>query len=250
MTGAGVTAHARLTAAADGTLPLLRGDGPLALRRTRAAGAYSQVTVVGAMSAPLGGDRLRLTADVLPGAALRVTSAAATVALPGRDAAGATYDTALSVGDGGSLHWLPEPVISAARSDLRMTTRVDLADTARLVYREEQILGRSGEAPGRLVARLVLGIGGAVVLDQELAYGPGAPGADGGAVLGGHRAVGQLLVADPAFTDKPAEPLLLGDTAMVTPLAAPAALVTAVADDGLTLRRLLTAGAEHLGVLL
>ncbi|WP_052850038.1 urease accessory protein UreD [Streptomyces avicenniae] len=245
----GVTAHARVTAAPDGSLPLLRGDGPFALRRTRAAGPWSQVTVVGAMSAPLGGDRLRLTAEALPGAALRVTSAAATIALPGRDGDGATYDTALTVGADASLWWLPEPVVSAARSDLRMTTRVDVADTARLVYREEQILGRAGEEPGRLVARLVLRIGGVVALDQELAYGPGVPGYDGGAVLGGHRAVGQLLVADPAFADKPPEAALLGGTAVVTPLAASAALVTAVAADGLALRRLLTAGAEHLGVV-
>ncbi|MGW9037591.1 urease accessory protein UreD, partial [Streptomyces sp. NPDC055721] len=49
-------ATARIAAAADGGLPLLESDGPLALRRTRAATGWTRVTVVGAMSAPLGGD--------------------------------------------------------------------------------------------------------------------------------------------------------------------------------------------------
>ncbi|WP_326599793.1 urease accessory protein UreD [Streptomyces sp. NBC_01803] len=246
---AGVMADARITAARDGSLPLLRGDGPLALRRTRADGPYAQVTVVGAMSGPLGGDRLRLTAEVEPGAALRVTSAAATVALPGRvPGTPAAYDTVLTVGDDAELRWLPEPLISAAGSALRMTTRVELAATARLVLREQQVLGRAGEEPGRLTTRLVVRLAGRPLLDQELSYGPGAPGWDGGAVLGGHRAVGQLLVVSPELAEKPAESALLGDTAVLTPLAGPAALVTAVAPDALAVRRLLDEGAARLSV--
>ncbi|MFD5321504.1 urease accessory protein UreD [Streptomyces sp. NPDC127098] len=244
---AGVTAHARVTATADGSLPLLRGEGPLALRRTRAAGPYTQVTVVGAMSGPLGGDRLRLTAEAAPGAALRITSAAATVALPGRGGEPADYDVTLTVGEGGELRWLPEPLIAAAGSDLRTTTRVALAAGARLVLREQLVLGRAGEEPGRLVSRLVVRLADRPLLDQELAFGPGTPGWDGGAVLDGHRAVGQLLVVDPAFEEKPAEARVLADTAVLTPLAGPAALVTAVAPDALALGRLLAEGAAHLG---
>jgi urease accessory protein len=196
------------------------------------------------MSAPLSGDRLRLTATVEPGAALRVTSAAATVALPGRDPAPATYDTTLTVADDAELHWLPEPLISAQGSALTMTTRIELAPTARLLYRDQQILGRAGEDPGGLTTRLTVHRAGRPLLDQELSYGPGAaPGWDGGAVLGGHRAVGQLLLVDPAFNDNPPEPALLGDTAVLTPLAGPAVLITAVAPDALALRRLLDEGA-------
>ncbi|HBF84828.1 MAG TPA: urease accessory protein, partial [Streptomyces sp.] len=58
-----VQATARITAAPDGrgstALPVLESEGPLALRRTRSAAAgRARITVVGAMSAPLGGDRL------------------------------------------------------------------------------------------------------------------------------------------------------------------------------------------------
>ncbi|MFI0817527.1 urease accessory protein UreD [Streptomyces sp. NPDC021098] len=249
--GTGVRAAARITAVADGrggtALPELAGDGPLALRRTRATGTTTDdgaacVTVVGAMSAPLGGDRIALTATVGPGARLRVGSSAATLALPGRSAEPAHYAIRLTVADDATLHWLPEPLISAHGSDLRMTTTVELAPTARLVLREEQILGRSGEPPGALTSRLTVHRAGRPLLDQELGYGPGAPGWDGGAVLGGHRAAGQLLVVDPAFEGDPVQPRLLGDTAVVTPLTGPAALVSAVATDGLRLRRMLDEG--------
>ncbi|WP_329113906.1 urease accessory protein UreD [Streptomyces sp. NBC_01465] len=221
-------------------LPVLESAGPLALRRTRAPGAGAKVTVVGAMSAPLGGDRLAIEAEVGAGARLAVDSAAATIALPGRDADRATYDVRLTVGEDAELSWLPEQLISAYGSDLRMRTRIDLAPTARLVYREEQILGRHGETPGTLTTRLTVHRAGRPLLDQELSYGPGAPGGwDGGAVLAGHRAVGQLLLVDPAFEEKKPEARMLSETAVLAPLAGPAVLVTAVAADALLLRRLL-----------
>ncbi|MFI8824906.1 urease accessory protein UreD [Streptomyces sp. NPDC053431] len=235
-----LAATARVTAAADGTLPVLESEGPLALRRTRAPGPYTRVTVVGAMSAPLGGDRLALLVDVRDGARLLVDSAAATVALPGRSAATATYDVTLTVGADAELRWLPEQLVSAAGSALRMRTTVELAPTARLVLREEQVLGRHGEPPGTLATRLTVRLAGRPLLDQELRYGPGAPGGwNGPAVLAGHRATGQLLVVDPAFQDKPAEVRLLGEHAVLAPLAGPAALVTAAAPDALALRRVL-----------
>ncbi|MGP3982971.1 urease accessory protein UreD [Streptomyces sp. KR80] len=253
MSTTAVRAAARITAAPDGrggtVLPVLDGDGPLALRRIRAHGRHACVCVIGAMSAPLGGDRLRIDAIVEPGAALQVTTAAATVALPGRDPGPATYDVRLTVGEGAELRWLPEPVISAQGSDLRLTTRVQLAPTARLVLREEQVLGRCGEDPGRLTTRLTVRTGDALLLDQETSYGPGAPGWDGPAVLAGHRAVGQLLVAAPAFGEHPAAVRVLGEDpaegeAILTPLAGPAALSTAVAPDALRLRRLLDTAAK------
>lgn len=121
-----------------------------------------------------------------------------------------------------------------------MTTRVELAPTARLVLREEQILGRHGERTGTLTSRLTVRRAGRPLIDQQVAYGPGAPqGRDGAAVLGGHRVVGQLLVVDPAFNEKCPEARLLGPTAVLTPLAGPGVLVTAVAPDARLLRRAL-----------
>ncbi|MFD7135847.1 urease accessory protein UreD [Streptomyces sp. NPDC059894] len=241
----GVHATARIRARRDGrggtALPVLESDGPLALRRTRGAdGGEARVMLVGAMSGPLGGDRLAVEAAVDSGARLRLGSAAATIALPGQGKEEARYDVRIDVADDGELHWLPEPLISAQGSDLHVTTHVGLAPRARLVLREEQVLGRVGEEPGRLTSRLVVRVGGRPVLDQQLACGPGAPGGwDGPAVLGGHRALGQLVVVRPEFHDRPVTARVVGDTATLVPLAGPAALVTAVAPDGLRLRRIL-----------
>ncbi|MFC1411104.1 urease accessory protein UreD [Streptacidiphilus sp. N1-12] len=241
-----VQAVARITAAPDGrggtALPRLTGDGPLALRRTTHPDpAAAQVTLVGAMAAPLGGDRLRIEVHVRSGATLRVTSAAATVSLPGRVPAPAHYDLDLRVDHGGTLEWLPEPVIAAAGSELRMTTTVHLTGTAKLLLREEQILGRRSEPPGRLTTQLTLRHNSETLLHQQTDLGPGAPGWDGPAVLSTHRALGQLLHYDASLPS--AAPELLNAPpaeAALLPLADGAAvLLTAAAPDGLQLRRAL-----------
>ncbi len=245
--GPGVRATARIRAVVAGratALPVLDGDGPFDLRRVRSYGCEARVCVIGAMSAPLGGDRLRIEVTAERGADLHVTSAAATVALRGPTCEHATYDVRLSVGEGARLRWLPKPLISAARSNLRQNCTVDLAATARLVLREELVLGRGDEPPGRLASRLTVRHGGRLLLDQQGLYGPGAAGWDGPAVLGGHRAVGQLLVVDPVLAgERPDVRLFGGDPgageAVLTPLTGPAVLVTGVAPDPLRLRRLL-----------
>ncbi|GAA2932930.1 urease accessory protein UreD [Streptomyces erythrogriseus] len=241
---AGVRAEAEIRARADGrggtALPVLESRGPLALRRTRGSGATAHVSVVGAMSGPHGGDHFTVRADVGTGARLRVGSAAATLALPGQHGGRARQDVRITVAAGGELHWLPEPLISVRGSELAVHTHVDSESGARLVLREELVLGRTGEAPGRLTSRLTVRVDGRPVLDQELDCGPGAPGGwDGPAVLGGHRAAGQLVVVDAEFTEKPIAPGVPADGLAVLPLSGPAVLVSAVAPDALRLRRLL-----------
>lgn len=244
MTTAGVRATARIGARADGrggtALPVLEGEGPLALRRTRASGDEARVMLVGAMSGPLGGDRFAVEAEVGEGARLHVGSAAATIALPGQAKGEARYDVRLDVSGGGELRWLPEQLISAQGSDLYVSSRIELRSGARLVFREEQVLGRVGEQPGRLTSRLTVRLDGRSLLDQEQSCGPGAPGGwDGPAGLGGHRALGQLVVVRPEFESEPPQARLLGEHAALMPLAGPAALVSALAPDALRLRRVL-----------
>ncbi|MFM9371052.1 urease accessory protein UreD [Streptomyces sp. Da 82-17] len=226
-------------------LPVLEGEGPLAVRRIRSAGQEARVALVGAMSAPLGGDRLTVTAEAGPAARLDVTSTAATIALPGQSGRPAHYDVRLHVEEGAELRWLPEQLISAYGSELRVTTRAEVAAGARLLLREEQVLGRAGERPGTLTSRLTVRCEGRVLLDQDLACGPGAPGGwDGPAALDGHRALGQLVVVRPELADSPVRPQMLGELAALTPLAGPGLLVTAVAPDALRLRRVLDQALE------
>ncbi|TSB31664.1 urease accessory protein UreD [Streptomyces benahoarensis] len=260
-TAAGLRATARILARTDAhgitRLPVLDGSGPFALRRTGFPGPQARVCMVGAMSAPLGGDRLAVEATAEAGASLHLTASAATVALPGRTGDAATYDVRLTVGDGARLDWLPEPLICAEGSDLWMTTTVELAPTARLVLREEQVLGRSGEHTGTLHSRLTVRRAGRTLLDQETAYGPGVPGWDTSAALGGHRALGQLLAVGPEFEDAEQRVRLLGGAAperrdatggqgVLAPLTGPAVLATAVAPDALRLRAVLDEAARSL----
>ncbi|MGW9499201.1 urease accessory protein UreD [Streptomyces prasinus] len=249
---AGVRATARLRAAHNGrttTVPLLHSDGPFHLRRLRPRGEQARVCVLGAMSGPLGGDRLAL--DVTAGARTRleVTTAAATIALRGSTRDPATYDVRLTVGEDASLNWLPQPLISAAGSTLHQTYRVELAGTSRLLLREEQLLGRSAEPSGHLSTLLTVRRNGRPVLDQHTAYGAPAPAWDGPAVLGGHRATGQLLLVEPG-PDAPPAPVLLGDPARGQCVLAPLAdsqvlLATAVAPTLARLRHLLDAALAH-----
>ncbi|MEU5377962.1 MULTISPECIES: urease accessory protein UreD [unclassified Streptomyces] len=247
----GVRAAARIVARGDGrggtSLPVLEGEGPLAVRRTRASGEEARVLLVGAMSGPLGGDRFTVEAKAADGARLRLGSSAATIALPGQTKEEARYEVRLDVAAGAELHWLPEQLISARGSGLTVTTRIRLAAGARLVYREEQVLGRFGEEPGRLTSRLAVRLDGRPLLDQELSCGPGAPGGwDGPAVLAGHRALGQLLVVRPEFVGAPVAARPLGECAALCPLVGPAALVTAVAPDALRLRHVLDGALRDL----
>ncbi|MFI6785960.1 urease accessory protein UreD [Nonomuraea sp. NPDC050383] len=250
--GVRATARIRATRARDATvLPVLAGDGPFDLRRARPHGNQARVCILGAMSAPLGGDRLRIEATAEHDAHLHITTAAATIALRGPTTEHATYDVRLAVAERASLHWLPRPLISAARSNLRQSCTIDLAATARLLLREEIVLGRVGEPPGRLATRLTVRRDGRSLLEQHTMYGAGAPGWDGPAVLACHRAVGQILVVDPALDQQPPHARLLGDDpatgqAVLAPLAGPAILVTALAPDTLHLGRLLDAAQQVL----
>lgn len=249
-----IHALARITARAEHTatdLPVLDGDGPIDLRRLRSNGPQARVCVLNAMSAPHNGDRLGIEVTVEPGADLHITTATASIALPGPAPRHATYDVTLRVGDNARLHWLPEPTISAAHSDLRQHIQVDLAPNATILLTEQQILGRAHEPPGRLTSRLTVRRAGETLLDQHTTYGPGAPGWDGPAILTGNRATGQLLLIDPDLDNPSPSTRILQDLppgahGIITPIADHARLLTAIAPDTTGLTSCLTTARHHL----
>jgi len=209
---------------------------PLVLRPTP-RGLY----LVGGAAGPIGGDHLRLRIEVGPGANLTVRTAAASVALPGSSGGLSSLELDVTVADGGSLRWLPEPAVAAARCHHRLRTRLSVGRTARVVWRDELVLGRHGEDPGDYVSRLRLDVAGVAVLRQELAVGAPHPGWRGPAVTGGRRAVGSVVLVDPGFD--PAPPgTVLGEQSAALALPGPAVQIVAVADDAVTLRHLLNAG--------
>jgi urease accessory protein len=210
----------------------LRSDGPLALRESGGS-----VYLIGAGAGPLGGDDLELTIEVGPSARLDVRSAAAMLVLPGRRSAGASrLVVRADVAAGGRLVFCPEPVIAAAGCDHRGVAEVTLDQGAELVWREEVLLGRHGEPPGRHTGRLDVTIGAAPLLRHELRIDEDAPS---GAVLGDARAVGTLLITG-ATAEAYAE-----DGLAVLPLAGPSVLVTAMAADAVRLRERLRRGRRR-----
>lgn len=230
-----LTATAVVVATPDGRggtrLPVLGSAVPLVLRRTADA-----VYLVGGAAGPLGGDRLSLDVEVRPGATLRIRTAAAAVALPGRAGAESVFQVTATVGDGARLEYLPEPTVVAGSARHRTEISVTLALTSSLLLRDELILGRHGERGGLCVTRLRVDQAGRPLLRHETTVRGDDMVSLGPAVLAGHRMAGSLLVVGP---DAP--PGSCGDGVAVLPLAGTAALVTAVAGDAHTLRRRLAA---------
>jgi urease accessory protein len=250
-----VAAEAEIVAAqvGDGVtrLPVLRSQAPLVLRRTQEA-----VYLVSAAAGPLGGDRLSLRITVRAGCVLRLRTVAASVALPGLDDGESMLSVTANVEEGGYLEYLPEPVVVAQGARHATDIRVRLASGARLLLREELILGRYGERGGSYRGTLRVDYADRPLLRQCLdVSGTDAP-SRGPAILSGHRAAGTVLHVDeslatarslaatPVPAASPASDRVpgAGPWVAVMPLATgPATLTTALAPDALTLRGLLHA---------
>jgi len=242
-------ARAHVVVTADGRggsrLAVLRGDPPLLARRTGPRGDEVGVHLVGGAAGPLGGDEIRLEIEVGPGAALRVGTVAASIALPGAAGRPSVLSVHVTVGEGGRMAWLPEPLIAAAGCDHRAESTVELAVGARLVWREELVWGRHGEDGGDIGLDTRVRLGERTLHRHELSVGPWAAAWDSPAVLGRARATGTLLVVDPAWVDGsapgPAHHADGSTQAARMPLAGPAVLVSAVGADGGLVRTALSA---------
>lgn len=161
------------------------------------------VHLIGAAAAPLDGDRIVFDLDLAAGTCLTVRSVAATMAWPGREGAPpSTMEIRARVGDHAVLRWLPEPIVPVRGCRHELRTSVELARTARLVWREEFVLGRAGEPPGTLDAHTRVERAGQAVLHQHLSI-DGTPAAKhrAASLLGDARAVGSLLVVGPGVPE-------------------------------------------------
>jgi urease accessory protein len=184
----------------------LRGEAPLALYPADGPHpGWARVWLVGSAGGPLGGDDLELCLEVADGAALAVGTVAASVVLSGasRVAVRAT------VAAGGALVWSPEPLVVTSGADHVVDISLDVAAGGYVWWRDALVLGRAGERPGRCTVRQRAELDGCPWVRHDLAIG--APGWDGGAVVGDHRAIGSVLTTRPPPV--PARPIDLAPDA-------------------------------------
>jgi urease accessory protein len=145
--------------------------------------------MVGSAGGPLGGDDVELRIEVEDGAKLAVGSVAASVALSG--ASPSLTSVHVVVGSEASLVWAPEPLIVTGRADHRVDVHLTAAPDSWLWWRDELVLGRAGERPGRCTLSYHADLGGRPWVRQQLAIG--APAWDAAAVVGSAKVVGSVL---------------------------------------------------------
>jgi urease accessory protein len=236
-------------------LSTLHAESPLLLKTTRQKEpepwpqlrGLARVSLTAGAAGPIGGDSYRLDVEVGAHSALVLGDISPTLLLPGPGGGPSSYTIAAHVGEHATLVWLAEPLIAAHGCRHAHDISVALHPSARLMMRDELLLGRHGEACGDVRQRLTVSRGAAVLHRQDLAVGPGATGHDGAAVLDHRRAVGSVLTVDPEWEQARPRGSAISASAAVLPLTGPAVLVTAVAGDNLALRRELYAGLSHLG---
>lgn len=232
----------------------LRADAPLSPRPTIASGEEpfvrggdaARVRMSASAAGPVGGDVYVLDIHVGAGSTLLLRDVGATLVLPGPHGERSHWIIRLRVEDDATCIWIPEPVIAAENCSHVHVIEADLSPRARLLYREELVLGRHGEGPGSMSARLTVRRDGAPQVAQRLDIGPQAIGSAAPSVIGPHRAVGTVVVVDPdgapepvSATPSPASAVMRQDPSCVQ--------LTAVGHSAPDLRRLLDDAMGLLG---
>src|SRR3954467_10442489 len=149
-------------------LPVLRGSGQLAVRRTGPSTVHLVATAFG----PLGGEEATIRVVVEEGATLAVRSVAAAVALPARDE-GAPSAQRVHATVAGVLDLRPEPTVVAARAHHVAELLAELGPAAVLTATEQVLLGRTAEEPGRWTGTTRIERVGVPVLHTSVDLGPG-----------------------------------------------------------------------------
>lgn len=111
---------------------------------------------------------------------------------------GSSLTVTATVASDAVLTWAPEPGLAAEGCDHRCDNVVQLAASARLLWRDEfMVEERDNETAGTWRSRLRVTRDGWPVVSSELAVGPAWPLWDSQAVLDGARAVSFMVVVDP-----------------------------------------------------
>lgn len=165
---------------------------------TRRAG-FAHVALVAGGATLLGGDSVSIRVKVGAECTLRIEDIGGTVAYPstGRPSA---WNVDAVVGDGGVLVWESFPFVVADRALVRRRSTVRRGADAQVCLRETLVLGRTGEAGGRIVSATdIRDVDGTPFFVEELSLDGEQPQPG---VLGGSRVLDTAIMVG-AEPDEP-----------------------------------------------
>ncbi|MGC4939423.1 urease accessory protein UreD [Kribbella sp. DT2] len=163
--------------------------GDLSPRRLPAPDGVVRVALVAAGALLLAGDNVRIEVVVEGDLRLEIVETAGTVAYAMRGGA-ARWDVDITLTEGAELTWHGEPFVVAEGADVGRSTSIALGDGCRATLRESLVLGRHGEAGGRLRTRTRAMLLASELLVEDLDLSPGVR--SGWAVLGDARCLDSI----------------------------------------------------------
>ena len=193
--------HVRLTVAArrGGTgRSRVAEDGSLRVRFPGACAGAQEAVLVNTAGGIAGGDRFSIAVTLEESAKLVVTTAAAEK-IYRADGPQASLAVAATLGADAELTWLPQETILFDRARLARTVDIAMAPTARLLFAETVVFGRSamGETvrDGHFSDRWRVRRGGKLVFAENFRLdGPIADRLGEAAIAAGHVALGTVLM--------------------------------------------------------
>ncbi len=167
-------------------------SGLLRPQLVRAEEDHCRIGLLATTALLLGGDEVDLVVTVGPRATLDLFDVAGTVAYHGRGRP-AAWRVAFTLAEAAVLHYAGEPFVVADGADVARTMLVDQAGTATAQIRDTLVLGRTGEAGGRLHSHTAVRVDGHEVWREDqlldVADGRCSPG-----LLGDCRVLDTLIV--------------------------------------------------------
>ncbi|WP_432940156.1 urease accessory protein UreD [Kribbella sp. CA-253562] len=178
---------------------LLR-TGDLSPRRLPAPPGVVRVALVAAGALLLAGDDVRIEVIAQGQVRLEVVETAGTVAYAMRGGS-ARWDVDVTLTDGAELSWHGEPFVVAEGADVQRSTALTLDHDCRALLRESLVLGRHGEAGGRLRTRTTATVGAGELLVEDLDLSPGLR--SGWAMLGEARCLDSVTALGHRLPEAP-----------------------------------------------
>jgi urease accessory protein len=160
-----------------------------------------RVGLVATTALLLGGDQVELSVEVGPGARLELFDVAGTVAYHGRGRP-AGWRTTVTLAESADLGYAGQPLVVSDGAEVTRTLQVDLAASAGLRLRDTLVLGRSGQAGGRVRAETLLRVDETDVWREDTDLDPSGV-RDRPGMLGGHRVVDSMLTVGRPAPDRP-----------------------------------------------